>query len=348
MGFEDFTTYVEVDVDGTITVAAQQITVNPLDRDVSSYVYRDRGVGHFGNFVHYIDVKENAGTSALNSVMMGWGLNNAVNNFFASGAGNPAICVMVKKLAANIEIRLQDRGNLNNDTNVGLATNRRYYLKMERTGLTNLTCKIYSDAAHTVLVDTLTIVCQNTTYRYIYGLNSYNTASAGMDFFGWTYNLDLMESHTPVDIAKASDSVSYVASGDCSSSCPVFSIIGNSHTVSLTNPIWGGEQYNLQKDLQSFNFWSGNFSIHDKGINSEPIVLSGIEIASLVCGCGHTCFTNKFINIRTLARNNEEVEISGLGSCVDAIYIIKSFSTKTMRKKDARSWNLVLEYVRDV
>jgi hypothetical protein len=212
MAFEDWTTYTEVDPGATITVAAQQITCNPIERDRDTYVYNDKGAGHFGNFVHYIDVKENGGTSDLNSVMMCWGLNNTVNDFFPSGGGNEALCVMVKKLAGNIEIRLQDRGNSNEDSNVGLATNTRYYLKIERTGLTALSCKIYTDAAHLNLVDTLTIVCQNTTYRYVYGVNTYNTAT-DLDFNGWTYNLDLqevgVETHTPSDTAKTTDEVTF-------------------------------------------------------------------------------------------------------------------------------------------
>ena len=134
----------------------------------------------------------------------------------------------------------------------------------------------------------------------------------------------------------------------CESSCATFSILGDSYSVYFAKPIWGGEQYNLQKDLQSFNFWSGNFSIHDKGINSEPIILSGVEIGDADCGCDHACFTAKFVNMRAMARNNEEVTISGLGDCIDAVYIIKSFGTKTMRKPDARGWTLTLEYVRDV
>jgi plastocyanin len=155
-----------------------------------------------------------------------------------------------------------------------------------------------------------------------------------------------------VDIAKASDLYSDnspppVAEVIYDSSCPTFSLLSASYSIYFTKPIWGGEQYNLQKDLQSFNFWSGNFNIHDKGIASEPIILSGVEIGSQNADYTHDMFIAKFVNIRAMSRNNEEVTISGLGNCIDAVYVIKSFSTKTMHKPDARIWTLTLEYVRD-
>lgn len=147
---------------------------------------------------------------------------------------------------------------------------------------------------------------------------------------------------------------------ECGCSCTTFNIAGNSYSIDFFKPRWGGVDYNLEKELQSFNFWSGNFSIHDKGIGGEPIVLAGVESMPPNCGYGAFCFplcfplcmsqifTNKFIHLREMARDNEEVTISGLGDCVDAVYIIKSFSTKTMRAPASRSWVLTLEYVRDI
>lgn len=147
---------------------------------------------------------------------------------------------------------------------------------------------------------------------------------------------------------------------ECGSSCPTFSIIGDSYTIYLYQPDWGGVDYNLGKELQSFNFWSGNFNVHDNGINNEPITLVGIEAVHPRCPYGAFClppcipfcmseiFTEKFMHLREMAKNNEEVTIIGLGDCVDAVYVIKSFSTKTMRAPAARSWILTLEYVRDI
>ena len=162
-------------------------------------------------------------------------------------------------------------------------------------------------------------------------------------------SFQMFHAHLVEDTAKASDLFSeiHTDAGVCESSCPTFSIIGDSYSVFFAKPIWGGESYALDKDLQSFNFWSGNFSVHDKGINNEPIILSGIEIGDESCGCDHDCFIAKFVNIRAMARNNEEIIISGLGDCIDATYVIKSFTTKTMHKRDARIWVLTLEYVRD-
>lgn len=148
---------------------------------------------------------------------------------------------------------------------------------------------------------------------------------------------------------------------DCDCSCDTFIITGSSYTITLFKPQWGGEQYALRKELQAFNFWSTNFSIHDKGIDSEPIILAGVEtIGKGDCSYGIFCippciplcltqvFTDKFIHMREMANNNEEVEISGLGTCIDAVYIIRSFNTKTLKAPLSRSWVLTLEYVRDL
>lgn len=148
---------------------------------------------------------------------------------------------------------------------------------------------------------------------------------------------------------------------DCDCSCETFTVTGSSYTITFFKPEWGGEEYSLKKELQSFNFWSGNFNVHDKGIDSEPIVLAGVErVGKGDCAYGIVCippcippclsqaFTNKFIHMREMANNNEEVEIYGLGNCVDAVYVIKSFTTKTLRAPLARSWVLTLEYVRNI
>ena len=383
MAYENFTLYTEVDADGTITVIAQQITYAPVDMDIDSYVYDDKGVGYFGDYEHNVDCIKDASTVHGSSVGV-WGVSNSVDDFHNWSEGQQ--CQMNwNGVSSKVYFHLKDKGNANNDSWLLGLQNTRYYLVPKRVG-TTATIKIYTDAAHTVLVDTLTITSQNTTYRYIYAGGSVNTGATAHDFYARVYNLNLMgdKAHAPNDTAKSTDAVTFAveehmtdiakasdlggffvgrkfAIGDtakaadlfgesygvCKSSCATFSIIGDSYSVFFDKPVWGGEQYNLQKDLQAFNFWSGNFSIHDKGINSEPIVLSGVEIGSSACGCDHNCFIAKFVNIRTMARNNEEITISGLGNCIDAVYIIKSFSTKTMHKKDARGWSLTLEYVRD-
>lgn len=146
---------------------------------------------------------------------------------------------------------------------------------------------------------------------------------------------------------------------DSCGSCNTFSIAGDIYTVDLKMPHYNGEDNKISKDINRFNFWSGNYDVNDDGINSQPLVLTGVEFASCdheyVGLCFGECapfnlyfnmkFTNKFRFIMEMSDNNEEVTISGLGDCMDAVYIIKHFSYKTVTPR-ACSWRMTLEKVR--
>ena len=56
MAIEDFTTYTETDEQGDLTVVAAQIDYSIMDKDVTSHVIDDKGVNHFGDFEHLVDV----------------------------------------------------------------------------------------------------------------------------------------------------------------------------------------------------------------------------------------------------------------------------------------------------
>lgn len=142
-------------------------------------------------------------------------------------------------------------------------------------------------------------------------------------------------------------------------SCNTFSIVGDSHTVELKMPFPNGESNKITKDIQRFNFWSGNYAVHDNGINSQPLVLQGIESASCdkeyigMCFEGGACFnlyfnmkfTNKFRFIMEMSNDNEEVTITELGDCMNAVYVIKNFTYTTINPR-AYSWTMTLEKVR--
>jgi len=142
-------------------------------------------------------------------------------------------------------------------------------------------------------------------------------------------------------------------------SCATFSLVSETYTVYLKMPHYNSEDNSLSKDIDNFNLWSGEYDLVDRGIAGQPLVLSGEEFASCdeeyvglclgVGACFNLCFnmkfTNKFRFIMSMSDNNEEVTISGLGDCMDAVYIIKKFSFKTETPR-SRSWTMTLEKVR--
>lgn len=145
--------------------------------------------------------------------------------------------------------------------------------------------------------------------------------------------------------------------------CESFTLTSACHTVSLNMPIWGGEDKKINKSLARFQFWTDNYAVHDTGIESQPLILNGIDVSCGEAGfCFPLCFPmdtamrfdaawiNKFIYIHEMADNHEEVTITGLGQCIDAVYIIKDFRLDTipMHGISALSWSLTLELVRGI
>lgn len=191
MTLEDFTTYTEVDEEGTITVTSHEIT-GSVDRHVDTYVYKDFGAGHFGDFEHLHDAevvapKGNAGMAGV------WGVSNQINDRLSWTTG---LVVLYNYVAApnQINMYLIDEESTNADYDTITAI--RYYHTTKRAG-TSATSKYYSDAARTNLIGTLAVTCATTTLRYCYGSVSSDDNSHGCDLGFSSKNLDLQEVPPP-------------------------------------------------------------------------------------------------------------------------------------------------------
>ena len=145
---------------------------------------------------------------------------------------------------------------------------------------------------------------------------------------------------------------------DCCSTV-TFTLESTTTKVFLSVPEWEGEGRQLTKTVDLFDFWSGGFDTVDKGKNTEPITLEGYE---QVCGdneglcfpiCFPACFSgplaSKFEDIWAIQNNNDEVTISGLGDCINGVYVIQSFTFDVVPKTKGVwfKWVLKLEFVRD-
>lgn len=181
--YQDFTTWVEVDPGADITIVADTITVDDLRRDHNSYVYLDMGVDYFGDFVHYLTARF---TDVVIPGLMGfWGLSNGdhtIEDKSAAGVGVSLHWTMDPAPDAQWVLTDWDTGE--SDVYID-SYNATRYLTIRRSG-TTLTCRIYSDAARTVLLDTLSIVCAPTLYRYVEMIQSRDGDGApGATIDGW-------------------------------------------------------------------------------------------------------------------------------------------------------------------
>jgi len=196
MTLEDFTTYTIVEELDRITVdSSTQITFDGISRNEDTYIYKDKTAGYFGNYTHNIEFMEDG--ASIHSSMLGiWGVTNSIDDFNNWSEGQYVyINLNTSPSPDEVNVSLGDKGNSETDSTTLCLTDTRYYLVIERDG-TTCTCKIYTDAEHTEgnRVDTLTITCENTTYRYIYAGGARDTNSGTTNdyrFYGKTYDLEL-------------------------------------------------------------------------------------------------------------------------------------------------------------
>jgi hypothetical protein len=189
---EDFTTYTEVDggADTAYTTTADSVQFT-VPRDETSYIYKDFGTDYFsGDFEHRVKVNINGG-----GIAYVWGLANSLNDFKTIiDASEDYLAVMFNSGNQLAGIFESDGGSSESDT-FTYADSTDYYLKIKRDESVGtygtLYCYVYSDAAYSVLVDTLSIeLSEKEDFRYIYVLSSHNNSNA-TELSGTISNLQL-------------------------------------------------------------------------------------------------------------------------------------------------------------
>lgn len=175
--YEDLTTYTEADPGSMIVVSAKTLTATNLRRNISAYVCKDFGEDHFsGDFE--IDFELRAlGYSAQYAGCTFVTLNNAAtdyqSNLATTGssngimlAANPTPAVCVQEASAGVP---------HSSTFFTLVIGTTYYMRLRRVGVV-LSLLIYSDAARTTLLTTLSLALQSApAFRYFHAVQSINS-----------------------------------------------------------------------------------------------------------------------------------------------------------------------------
>jgi len=190
---ENFTTYTEVDTGEDLTVTVTRITgVNAVSNDAPR-VYYDKAASHFtGDFEHLVTVYA---SDIDNAKYIGcWTLTSVERaSLYQASLNNDGMAVAMYD--DSYYIALQTFEGADGSDSYNGEPNTPYYLTIARASTTG-TCKIYSDAARTALVDTLSITCPTTAYRYIYAWHMLYGADTNS---GYVENLDLQEGGGPTD-----------------------------------------------------------------------------------------------------------------------------------------------------
>lgn len=181
---EDYTAYTEVDAGGVLTVAANQITFTDLEYQDTAYVYKDFGANYFsGDFTHEFKLRITDFTSGPFSegVVFPWYLSNTLANNEIHDSYYPHLKVMAIQVSSTqwqfYLYEVTSGGSTYWDTSTYLSKNTDYYCRVNRDESVGtygtLYLYIYSDAAMTTLVDTVSFALhQKQDFRYLYGVNS--------------------------------------------------------------------------------------------------------------------------------------------------------------------------------
>lgn len=205
MTVENYNDYTEVDPDGlgrTTGHVQWNADGNHLDHvawqqsEDESRLYDDKGANHFGDFEHKVDIYWVLTSPSGNYFCTGiqWMLSNTVDDTGYHNDNNIDYLAVAFRQTSTGQNRLyamaRDGATINVDYYACSLTTW-YYLVIERSTST-LTCKIYSDSSRTTLLDTLSVTCPTTQFRYIYACNTHiNEAFRRIEV--QIENLDLQE-----------------------------------------------------------------------------------------------------------------------------------------------------------
>jgi hypothetical protein len=191
MTYEDFSTYTVVLDSGWATGVDKWVIDTPglkctgsaLDIKDNTYVYKDFGVDFFEDVTYYLDVSMGLATGSPSFNVHGfWGISNDLNAWNSMANGLVVYGTISNNISgAKWKLNIYDKGNSNSDAqstenNAGDIL----YLIVSRVG-TTATCKIYPTNAdrsnNTNIIDTLTLTCLTTKYRYLYAGFSHDKSS---------------------------------------------------------------------------------------------------------------------------------------------------------------------------
>lgn len=205
MGIQNFTLWVETDPNGRLTQTRTRSTFTNLQGSEDAWLTDDRGANFFsGNFTHdftfritgFTDVSYGAQVISLTKVEdEGRAIFDAAGDALwvqAWRTGGGAFTLFLTEINAGVETA---------DSFV-YALNTTYYCRWNRDETIGangtLILEIYSDAAKTVLVDTLSVTLNaKHDFRYIMCPQSYNIAN-GNNLSGWIENVNLNPLARPI------------------------------------------------------------------------------------------------------------------------------------------------------
>lgn len=197
IGVEQFLTYASANPNSYFDIHTNRLNMTGVQTNSNTYLRKDFTASYFGDFIHDFKVTINScfddghnhrGGAAL------WALSaNAYTDLSALEIAADGLDFTISCLSNSSTYTWQlysAAGATATDTFNDSAPVIIRYVRIERSS-TTLTAKLYSDAAYTNLIHTLTVTVPTTAYRYLYPGLVYNASLTGMSFGADVENLDL-------------------------------------------------------------------------------------------------------------------------------------------------------------
>lgn len=169
---EDLSTYTEVDPNSHISATSSRMTGTDINRNETAYAYCDKGADYFDA----LDIDFDIFTSNLdsNDILGVFGVSNTLNHIGAFGTSDIKVLFYYPS-GGSRGLYLGTGGGLDS---MVISLNTPYYCTLERAaGSANVSLNVYSNAARTTLLDTLTgtMAVASTKHRYAFGIASQYT-----------------------------------------------------------------------------------------------------------------------------------------------------------------------------
>jgi len=355
MAFENFTTYTEVDIEDRWTVTDLKCDGSPY-YSYDSYIYKDYGVGHFTDYIHDLEVMITNSNYLHNCFHGFWSIGNEYGARTDLTVGQ---CLYMDK-SSTAHLHLQDIGAVTLDTSVNLSFSVNYFLRIIRSD-TSLICKIYTTdldrTNDTNAVDTLSVVCESTAWRYLQCGFSYKGAISNYSIPGYTQNLDIHDVPTVdesdtinlndnielnLSLEKEELSDSLILSDKISFGFEEF--IGGD-TITLSDDI---EIINiLSKDLEDSLSLSDNIELNIPALNKklyDTLTLSDVLSSSLFT-VSRSHLNNYFSMFKQITEDLEN-DVRTLGLNIEDLKNDVRFLQSWQKPGDAGFQSLGKEYVK--
>ena len=195
---ENFTTYTEVDGPGKITVTPPKVAFTAVDRDETTYVYKDFGAGHFTNLTHLI--AHEITTKDDNAGISFWHISDVLGDDFDLLVNSDVITWRYFRNGANNRYIVQEAvaGDSSNSDFFEYATDEKLWPEIVKDNAVgsfgDVTVEMFNDVDRTSSVDVLNILLRQVfNPRYLSVASSFNSSSSGFDITGYLENYDLQE-----------------------------------------------------------------------------------------------------------------------------------------------------------